>query len=439
MIFIALGALVSLFMLFLAVNLNSEDGGDTNTRATWDLQIWILEDDAWDFSEITRAFWEIYPAYKWKNIKVESFYDKRSYDLALTSAFLRWKWPDIFVLNNTESSPHENMVLGIDPVSVSPNDFRLRFAPIFWEELILSDETDQNIEFLKGIPTWFQTLWIYYNRKYFLRPSEITTWNGLSKEINAIAKKYSGSIVPIALWNGSSVSRSSETLQALFTLEWNKDLIETDNSEVRDVVALYTSLWERSGDNRYNYLSENIDKSDIELFSEWKVAAIVWYPRDLLKIDDAGYQKSFLFATPFPAYDGKDKNTAIEYNYFAMNKESVNIPFARDFLSYLSSTVGQQQYIDSYPYYLSPETSILIEQQEKKILPAYNIVYKNFLEEGSELVSFNVGNTELFRSESQNILDNEIGASDRIYELKNFIVCINDKQSTLQSLSSPCK
>ena len=433
LIFILLGGIVTLLLIVLALNLQ---GWESAPRATTsDMQIWILEDDASDFSDIITSFQEVYPAYKWKTIKVESFYDKRSYDLALASAFLQWKWPDIFVVNNTESSPYENMIWGIDPVLVSPNDFRLRFAPVFSQDLILSDTWDSSIDFLKGIPVRFQSLGIYYNRKYFLRPSELTTWSGVSKEIQNVANKYSGSIIPRALGNGKWVTRAPETLQALFALEWNTDLVGVDSNEVRDVVSMYQAF----GDNRYTALSQNSDDSDIELFSDWKVAAIVWYPRDLLAIDNAGYQKALLFATPFPSYAGTDTSTAIEYNYFAINKESTNPDFANDFMTYISTTEWQQQFVDTYSYYLSPETSILLSQQEKKILPSYNIVYKNFIEEGTDFVSFNVATSSIYSSETRNILDTEIWAHELFSDLKNFLVCANGKQTTLQSLSSPCK
>jgi len=55
----------------------------------------------------------------------------------------------MFVLNNSETSPLENQILGIDPAKVSPNDFRLRFKPIFGNDLIISDSSDETVEFLK--------------------------------------------------------------------------------------------------------------------------------------------------------------------------------------------------------------------------------------------------------------------------------------------------
>lgn len=62
LIFIVLGGIVTLLLIILALNLQS---GDPAPRATSsDMQIWILEDDASDFTDITAAFQELYPAYK---------------------------------------------------------------------------------------------------------------------------------------------------------------------------------------------------------------------------------------------------------------------------------------------------------------------------------------------------------------------------------------
>jgi spermidine/putrescine-binding protein len=47
------------------------------------------------------------------------------------------------------------------------------------------------------VPAGYQALGIFYNRKYFLRPSEMQTWSDFSKEVQNIAKKYSN-IIPVA-------------------------------------------------------------------------------------------------------------------------------------------------------------------------------------------------------------------------------------------------
>jgi hypothetical protein len=44
---------------------------------------------------------------------------------------------------------------------------------------------------------------------------------------------------------------------------------------------------------------------------------------------------------------------------------------------------------------------------EKKILPGYNVIYKNFISEDSELVSYNLGNKNIFDTAIPPMLDIE--------------------------------
>ena len=64
---------------------------------------------------------------------------------------------------------------------------------------------------------------------------------------------------------------------------------------------------------------------------------MVGYPRDLLAIDEIGYQKSFLFAAPFPHYAGDEKTIAMNYNYFTINKDTAHRDLALAFMGYMST------------------------------------------------------------------------------------------------------
>ena len=108
--------------------------------------------------------------------------------------------------------------MGINPAVVSPNEFRQNFKPVFSEDLILTDESDSTVEFLKGIPLGYEVLGVYYNRKYFLRPSEMTTWSNVTKEVKNISNKHT-KIIPIALGNGAGITRFSDIIVSLLALE----------------------------------------------------------------------------------------------------------------------------------------------------------------------------------------------------------------------------
>lgn len=108
----------------------------------------------------------------------------------------------MYVMGNREISPLTNQALGVNPELISPNDFRLRFQPVFSEDLIVTDPSDETLEFLKGVPLGYETLGVYYSRKYFLRPSELSTWTDFAKEVRNIGEKQR-QVIPIALGNSS--------------------------------------------------------------------------------------------------------------------------------------------------------------------------------------------------------------------------------------------
>lgn len=398
-----------------------------------------MGDNVSDFQKFVLGFKEINPGYASKVVTINSFDDWQTYTNALSSAIFAGQAPDVFILNNSETSVFENQILWIDPWVISPNEFRLQFHPVFWDDLIVSDSEDSTVEFLKWVPAWYEALGVFYNRKYFLRPSEMETWSDFSKEVQNIAQRYSN-IIPIALGNGVGITRASEIISALMVLEWKRSLVTTDSTDSRQVLGMYNWFGQRDGDNRYNILSAPfVSDNDIDFFTQWDTAAMVWYPRDLLAIENIGYQKSFLFATPFPRYAGSENMTSINYNYFAVNKDALFPNMAWAFLSYLATSEWQQKYIDTFPYYLSPDVDVGINMSEKKILPNYNIVYKNFVSEDSQLVSYDLWNKNMYDISIPNILDMESWYDQSFNELSSYITCSSTKQNTLLNLSSPCK
>jgi len=438
-IFAVIAAAILWLIILLVTWLNKANPATTNKTVAWDFSIWILHDDEWDFSKLISWFKAAFPSYSGKNIVVESFSDRVTYTNALTSSIISGLGPDIFMQSNGEISAFENQIAWVNPSIVSPNDFRLQFHPIFWDDLVVTDPNDPAVEFLKWIPAWYETLWIFYNRKYFLRPSGIENWSGFLREVQGISDKFSN-IIPVAMWNGSWVSRAAEIITTLLALEGQESLLETENNQVRQVLGMYNGFWQSNGDNRYNILSTPFEEnSDIDYFTSGDVAAMIWYPRDLLAIDRIWYQSSFLFAAPFPKYVGSDKKVSIDYNYFVINKDTPFTDLSQDFMAYLASDQWQQLYSDTYPYYLSPNVLVSSTMAEKKILPGYNIVYKNFIWDIDELVSFDLGSKNIFSQAIIPILDMDSWYDSEFNKMSSYITCWVTKQNTLLNLSSPCK
>ncbi len=264
-------------------------------------------------------------------------------------------------------------------------------------------------------------------------------WEDILGEIKALVEKQTP-IIALALGNGASVTRAADVMKELIALENTSSLAETTDAQSKQAFALYKAFGEIEGENKYNSISQPfLGETDIDFFTQGDVAAIIGYPRDLLAIDKIGYQKNFLFATPFPGYSGKEKVSAIKYNYFTINKNTAYQNMSRALLSYMASIEGQNAYIEIFPYYLPAESSVEQSMLEKKILPQYNITYSNFISDTATLVSYDVGNTDLFETKMKNILDLEGGYDTQFAKMKSFIVCSSTKQQTLLNLSSPCK
>ncbi|NDK09511.1 carbohydrate ABC transporter substrate-binding protein [Candidatus Gracilibacteria bacterium] len=438
--FIIIGILVFIGLIYFAIQLGNSGTQKTGTKASpGDFQVWILEDDIAGLKEFTDGFKESYPAYASQNIVVESFSDTQAYYNSLSSAFMQGIGPDVFVLPNSESSIFENQISVIDPNTISPNDFRLDFKPIFGNDLIVSDSEDSTIEYVKGIPLGYEALGLFYNRKYFLRPSDLTTWEDILVEINTIKERYSD-IVPIALGNGFGVTRAASIISAFLVLEGTESLVKTNTTQSRQALSIYTAFGQKDGDNRYNIISAPfLNNTDIEFFTQGDVASMVGYPRDLLKIDDIGYQSTLLYATPFPSYSGKDNISSIKYNYFVINKDSVKQSMASELLSYMATAEGQNAFQEIYPYYLPTSVAGESEILERKILPEYNIIYKNFIDQTATQVSFDVGDVNIYNNRLREILDQQSGYETLFDSMKAYVVCTATKQTTLLNLSSPCK
>lgn len=438
-IFFTILALIVIGAVFyFAINLNDTK----NTRPTtssWDFNVWIREDKTEPMKQYIEEFKKKYTQYADTNIAVESFADAHSYTNAFFSASLSWKAPDIFVLENSERSPMKQQIQVIDPSIVTPNTFRLWFKSVFWDDLIVPDPEDAALEYLIGIPMWYESLGIFYNRKYFSRPTDMGTWENMVQEIQAISEKFED-ITPIALGNGSSVLRAADIMARLLVLEWASSLFDTSSSYIKQAFSFYTAFWEEQGGNNYNNISLPFSgERDVELFTQGNVASMIGYPRDLIEIDEIGYQKNFLFAMPFPWYAGKEKVSAIKYYYYALNKDSKNTKLGQDLLGFMASVEWQKLFLEKFPYYLPAETSLEKEIGERKILPEYNITYNNFIDPVETLISYDMADAEYFRKGIVPILDTTTTQEQKMEWLKSFILCSTTKHETLLNLSSPCE
>lgn len=436
-IFAILGAIVLAFVVYLAMNL-ANSNKQVARAPSGNLTLWLLHDKKDAFQSIIQAFKEKKPAYSSKTITVQSFTDQATYQNALAAALLKWEGPDIFSLNNSENSFLENAVSVVSPSKLSPNDFRLNYKPIFSKDLIISDTDDSSTQYVKGVPLGYETLGVIYNRKYFPRASQLADWSSFVQAIQKLSEKQN-SVIPLALWNSLGVSRYSEVISSLLSLEGSDALWKAGSTEAKQVLSFYNSFEDINGDNGYGRISAPYaTKSDIDFFAEGDVAAMIGFPRDIARIDEKGYQANFLYAASFPGYTGTDAKQTIFYNYLVQNTKSTSTALAEDFLVFLAWKEGQQAVLAAYPYYLPAHSSVEADKMEKKIYSDYNIVYKNFILENAEQISFDTGNDILYKQWLREILSESSGMAKSFEKMRSYITCSVTKYKDGLNLSSSC-
>lgn len=415
---------------------------DTSSKVN-DFSIWIVWDSKDDFVNFINDFKALNPKYNNTTINIESFPNFEEYYYALTSSIIKWISPDIFILNNGEKkSIFNEQILWIDPNIINPNDFRKRYKWIFSDDLITSVEQDwKQVEFLKWIPVWYENLWVFYNWR-FVKSSDIETLSWLNNTISSL-KKSKPNIIPVWMWNWSTVQSVSDIIIQFFMLEDQiNSIFEVTSSKIKEALATYLLYWDEKWDNNYNSRFVELKtlwNDNLSLFSAWETFMVIWYPRLINKIDESWFSTSFLRAAPFPHYYSGWWKTMINYNYFAINKDTMNLNLANDFLTFLNTDTWAENYLSKFLYYLPALLSLESDKLEEKINKKYNVVLKDFYNNDFELASFDRWIKSIFDNWVIPILDN---SSNYEIEFGNFIsnlVCKTNKFSNLENLSRSCE
>lgn len=435
MVFAILGAVILFLIAMLVVQLNRWVQPSQTQVQRWDFNIWIVDENVADFQKIVSDFKENFPDYANTTIGVETFSDKNLYDTTLISALWAWIAPDIFMLSNAEFSPLSNFISAISPEAVSPSDFRRDFHPVFADDLIVQSE--DGVDFLAWVPLWYQVPALFYNRRNFPRSSELLDWGRFNLEMLSLTDR--ANIIPLAIGDGLSITRSDWIVNSFLAQEWVRNISETQNTHTRQALNQYRSLWMLGSQSYIDLIKNNLSQTDIDYFTEWTVAAMVWYPKDLKKIAEIGYQSNMLFVTPFPRSEWKSDAVAIDYEYFVIQKNTSNMTLAENFLSYLASERWQRMYAEVFPHYLPAHSWLALEFEEWKVHPSFNVVYRNFLWPETELISYNVENRYIYKDGLKTLLDRESWFDIAFQDLKSRILCAVKKYRDFTDISTDCR
>ncbi len=443
LIFLIIAGVILVGLLISALFLNSGSKDNTTIkRSSGDFKIWIVWDSKTKFEEFMSSF---KAANKWVsdvNYNIESFANYEDYSRALTSAMIKWEAPDVFVLNNNESSLFEEKVAAIPPSVINVVDFKKNYRGIFTDDLILQEEwKEETVEFLKGFPVWYETLWVFYNRRFRFKISDFNSIASLNSAITRIKRL---NVVPLGIWNGSTVINSPDILAQFFLLHKVNNLEDADNTKIKQALWEYTWFGASNWENAYNGLYEDAratDKTNIDLFADNDLAAIIAYPRAVLKLQALWFSKKTLFAAPFPHFHSGDGGTLANYNYFVVNSDSAQKEVAFTFLKYLNSDDWASAYLDKFRYYLPARLNLEDDMTEQKISNYFDsvVLWDFYTSDKTPLSSFNKANKVIYDREVVSVLDNFSWYLSDFRDFRTSTLCKADKILNLANLWVSCE
>lgn len=428
LIFWIIWVIVLILFIFVLFSLNSES--KRKTTSTWkkDFNIWIVWDDSSKFKTITDAFKKANPKYKDYNIKVSNFWSYDDYTYVLTSAIISNKAPDIFVLNNNEkNSIFSNQVLAIDPKTIDIWDFRKKYKNVF-KELIFSG---WGKDYLAWLPVWYENLWIFYNSKY-VNVDDLTTMSGLNFKINKLKKNHSRS-APLWIWKWTTIKNAADIATQFLMLQdnikWVGNLTEKN---IKNGLWTYLDYWAWTNEYDLRFKELKIASKDATyLFSKWETFMLIWYPRLIKNIKNAWFSKSHLLATTFPEYI--KWKLLVNYNYFALNKNSDKLDLWNTFLAYLNTKEGALEYIKAYPYYLPALVSLEDDLWTIRIDSDFDVTLRDFKTNTYELSSFDKWIKNLYDRWLENILDNSFTYVETFEKFVKNLSCKSNKIVSLDN------
>jgi len=187
-----------ILLIFLLVAKSNKT--KTVAKFNWNFNIWIVGDSSTKFDEFLTSYKNANKSMSNVVYNVKSFSNFEDYNLALNSAFIKWEAPDLFVLNNNETSLYEDKIYALSNLKIDIHKFKQEYKPLFIDDLIVNFwEGEDKKEYLKWIPVWYETLWIFYNKGYPYRLNPIN-FNSLSSLLSIIKEKKERDLITIALW-----------------------------------------------------------------------------------------------------------------------------------------------------------------------------------------------------------------------------------------------
>ena len=428
-----------------------------------ELTIWNLFDDTAVFEWQIQSFSSLYP---WTKINYKKFSEIDFYEWLLLDQLAEWKWPDIFVIKNTDLKKWK---WKLEPLFVwwttKPMNIQIyneTFLPVVWKDLI--DEWK-----IYWMSPYIDTLALYYNKWYFednfasWKPA--STWNKLTKQVEQLTRSNNSiekfALSWIAMWRSDNISRASDILyllmmqywtefynekiwKAVFAdIQWNRNISWDSQKPWEKALTLYTSFWKPLFKN-YSWnkeiTSRYSEKSEIYPFIYWKTAAIFWYSylkKDLEKIIsqirskwDETISKNDIWIIETPqVWDFSEtwrRDSLVSYFPFVVSKNTKNPKLAWDFLIYLSSKESSLDYFEKTNK-ISSRLDLIEDQKLEKtywVFARSASYWKSYPKFVIDSKKYDI----IFKEAIQKINSNKSKPSTAISESQRKIQCLIDKE-----------
>lgn len=411
-----------------------------------EFNVWVVGDETAGYSNIITSFKAKYSEYAKTEIKFTKFSSYSDYEKILQSVMLDGNSPDIFVINNSATSPNSDWLLDSKTVWIPWNvvdaDYLSKnFNRVFDELVIQNEETNEEwkkikVSYLKWIPMWFETLGVFYN---FRKVNNVpVTWSELDEEIqNKSNDSYS--TIWIGLWL-KYILNPSDILNLLFLQNWIESYSKLGDSWAKSVLSAYTSY----STDTYNWLENLKDQMDtlnlttVDLFVRWKIWMLIWYP-SLIKeiilakkrnwwdylIGDKFLRTAPIFQINAESSENSEKINLINYNYFVLSSYSNNKDMWFKFLNYLSTKSAQEEYSKSFNYYIPAFRSLEDSKLQENIEVWYDRTkFEDFLPTDVTLKWF----TKWLKNEYDNYLNKNLDLelklqANLLSKLQDFLQC----------------
>lgn len=438
-VFLIIGIILVIF--FISIFLLLSKTWETK-KSSWveNFTLWILQDDKNNFWNFLNEFKKVNSSYKNATFNIVSFQNYEEYYHALIWAFLRGEAPDMFVVNNNDSSFFQWQISGIDPSVISPDDFRKNYDLVFSNDLIKKTKVDEKneVEFLLWVPLWYENLGIFYNFRE-TKGKKLSTWAYVNEVVRDL-RENSGKIW-IGIWNGSTVYWVWDIITQFFLIDGIKNLQEATGNKMKSSISNYVRFWDENAENKYDSLFSELisqNKNNLDAFSRGDIQMIIWYPRLLEEISKKWFNKNFLRAEVFPMNSENWWNLLINYNYFVINKNTSSYQTAQDLMTYFTSKEGQKKYLELFNYYMPSQLSLVNERLEQNIKDGYNLKYKDFYNSNFELTTFNKGTKTIYDSEVSSLLDGKMNSTELFEIFRKKVLCISEKTLSSENLEKSC-